>query len=432
MSSLGYQRLSEIEMKSIRFADKPLWQFDAFHLLAGRKGVGKGTVLADLIAKVTRGEFGLKRNVLWIASEDSAAIDIGPRVAAAKGDADRVSIVRDWVQLPADLEKLSNTIIEIGEVGLVGIDPVGNHIAGKNSNGETDIRDAIGRLNQLADDHATIVVGVRHLSQKDLSSNGAIAGILGSSAWVQVPRVVNIIAKDDEQPDVSHVQCVAGNRLPSETPGRSFRIEGVELPELDNPVTCLRWLGDSTKDVEDLVGRRPRKQSGTETAREMILDLLEDAPGSRVESDRLDAEVAAKTGLAAQTIRNVRAQLKNDGLVRAEPEKDDSGTVEKWYVVRTNAPRTVTGSPVTESIDGTGVFGSTKPVTDQKPTHPRTVTGLNSTSSNRNQTNGLWSVSGSSSLADFRVDESPAPPKGQCKHERRSELLGVCLDCGDS
>jgi predicted ATP-dependent serine protease len=181
--------LTEIAMRSIVFADKPLYQQSAFHLLAGRKGVGKGTHIADLAARTTRGELGAKRNVVWIASEDSTAIDIKPRLLAAGGDPKRVHVVTDWVQLPRDIEKLGNTLEEIGDVGLVIIDPVGNHITGKNSNGETDIRDAIAPLNDLSDKHETIVVGVRHLSEKECT-NGAIAAILGSSAWLQVPKVV--------------------------------------------------------------------------------------------------------------------------------------------------------------------------------------------------------------------------------------------------
>src|SRR5512133_335945 len=85
-TTLAWEPLSAIEMRSIVFLDKPLWQADAFHLVTGRKGVGKGTVLANLAARVTRGELGPKRRVVWIGSEDSASIDIKPRVIAAGGD----------------------------------------------------------------------------------------------------------------------------------------------------------------------------------------------------------------------------------------------------------------------------------------------------------------------------------------------------------
>jgi hypothetical protein len=58
-----------------------------------------------------------------------------------------------------------------------------------------------------------------------------------------------------------------------------------------------------------------------------------------MESDALDAKVAAGSGLSAKTIKNLRGELKDQGLIRAVPEKDEHGEVQRWFVVRTNAPR---------------------------------------------------------------------------------------------
>ena len=336
--TLTWQRLSDVAMRSVVFLDKPLWQAAAFHLVVGRKGVGKGTNQAELTARVTRGELGQKRNVLWIGSEDSVAIDIHPRVVAAGGDATRVFVIKKgWLQLPRDIGELGLAIEEIKEVGLLIIDPLGNHITGKDSNSDTDIRDAIGPLNGLADEHGCMVIGIRHLTQKETTA-GALAAILGASAWVQVPRAVIAIARDDVDPGVCHVQCIAGNRLPPGTPGRSYRIEGVLLPGLENEVTRAVGLGDSTKDIEALLSAAgPKEPSRSDVARELILDIL-DVEGEQ-ESDALDARVARETGLAARTAKNIRNELSAAGLVRSRPIKDDAGLVEEWRVGRTNAPR---------------------------------------------------------------------------------------------
>ena len=251
---LTWQPLEDVDMRSIVFVDKPLFQASAFHLVAGRKGQGKGTLLAETAARVNRGELGAKRNVVWIGSEDSAAIDIKPRIVAAGGDPARVLIPKDgWIQLPRDYDAIRRAMSDFGDVGMLVVDPVGNHISGKNSDGDTDIRDAIGPLNPLADEYECMAFGVRHLSEKDCS-RGVLAAILGASAWVQVPRAVLAVARDNEDPDISHIQCVAGNRLPAGTPGRMFRIEGVLLPGLENEVTRATWLGDSSKDVETMLG----------------------------------------------------------------------------------------------------------------------------------------------------------------------------------
>jgi hypothetical protein len=336
---ITWQWLSEVPMRSIVFLDPPLLQASAFHLVAGRKGQGKGTLLAEVASRVTRGELGAKRNVVWIGTEDSLSVDIHPRVAAAGGDPGRVLVQKSgWVQLPRDIPVISQKMHDVGDVGMVVIDPLSNHMSGKNSDGDTDIRDAIAPLNPLADEHDAMVFGVRPLSEKDCA-RGVLAAILGGSAFVQVPRAVLAVALDPDDLRTSHVECVSGNRLPAGTPGRMFRIEGALLPGLTQEVTRAAWLGDSTKDVETLLSSSAAKPATkSAAAKELILDILDET--SSMESDALDARVAEETGVSAKTARNLRGELKNEGLVRAYVgSKNEDGTVAKWYVARTAAPR---------------------------------------------------------------------------------------------
>lgn len=166
--------------------------------------------------------------------------------------------------------------------------------------------------------------------------------------------------------------------LPPDTPARAFRIEPVVLHGLENEVTRAVWTGDSTKTWRPSSAKR-KEPSKSEVARELILDALESALRRRIESDKLDADIAQETGLEAQTIRNLRAGLKKDGLIRSVPEKDDAGLVERWIVERTNAPRPqvdpVPGHPVTEASGSSTRFGLVTPDRDQEPIHPPTVTG---------------------------------------------------------
>ena len=79
---------------------------DAFHGVVGRKGAGKGTLLAETrVPRHPRRARGEAR-VVWIGSEDSAEVDIKPRVVAADGDPSRVLVVeRGWIQLPGDIPR---------------------------------------------------------------------------------------------------------------------------------------------------------------------------------------------------------------------------------------------------------------------------------------------------------------------------------------
>jgi hypothetical protein len=329
-SLLWARPMTQVEMRSIKWFEKPLWQRSAFQLLAGVTGAGKGTYLASLAARMTfAGE-----NVLFISSEDSAEIDLKPRLVAAGAEISRCFDIPMRVQLPADIDTLRDIASGIGGVGLFVIDPVANHIGNTNSNSDAEVRDAIAPLNKLADDLECLLIGVRHPGKN--RERGAVASILGSTAWVDTPRSVVMIAVDDEDPLVRHIQVVAGNRSLNGS-AQSFRIEAVDVEGLAEPITIAVDLGASTKNVDDLLSIARKDTSRSENARGLILDILE-GDGEQ-ESDALDARVAAETGLSARTAQNIRKELSGAGLVRARPEKDESGSILRWKIGRTVAPR---------------------------------------------------------------------------------------------
>jgi hypothetical protein len=80
-----------------------------------------------------------------------------------------------------------------------------------------------------------------------------------------------------------------------------------------------------------------------------------------MESDSLDAEIARRTGLAAQTMRNIRNGMRTEGLVRSVPEKDAEGEVRRWFV----------------TLTGAGVAAALTTTSQIPPTHDLTVSGLN-------------------------------------------------------
>jgi len=334
---LSLRNLDTYNIRRVEWLDKPFYQRSAFHVLAGRKGTCKGTHLCGIAARVTRGDlYDEPKRVLVITSEDSVELDFKPRVVAAGGDPSMVEIVVGPFRMPADLEWLKQKATDLGDVGLIVIDPIGNHLGGADTDKEGLVREGIGPLNAIADELDCMIVGVRHLG-KD-ASRGALASVLGSTAWVDVPRAVILMAADDEDDRLFHAQVVAGNRGPKSS-GRAFRLELVDVPPATE-ITLIVPEGESTKNVEDLLGAKgsgnaPESKSGK--ARELILDILEDE--GEQESDAFDARIAHEIGITAKTVRNQRGNLKNDGLITARPEKDEQGLIVRWLVCRTHAPR---------------------------------------------------------------------------------------------
>jgi hypothetical protein len=253
--------------------------------------------------------------------------------APAGANLARVTFVTRNVRLPDDIGWLAELAATIGNIGLVVIDPVGNHLGGVDTDKEGLIRHAIGGLNDLANQLECTIIGVRHLT-KD-TSGGALASVLGSTAWRDIPRAVIAFARDDEDDNVIHWQVAAGNRSGRST-ARHYRLELRDIEGLTEPVTYAADLGASTKDVDALLepGRAPSKSGN---ARDLILDILDDGPQ---ESDSLDSRAARETGLSAKTIKNLRTKLKDEGLIRVHPDKDEHGRIIRWLVSRTLAART--------------------------------------------------------------------------------------------
>lgn len=324
--------LTEIEMRSIEWLEKPLWQRSAFELLGGVKGAGKGTYLAGLAARVSQAG----ANVLFVSTEDSTAIDLKPRLVAAGAILECCYVIQQHVRLPEHIDQLRELAHDHGGVGLLVIDPVANHIGDRNSNSDAEVRDAIAPLNKLADELACLIIGVRHPG-KD-RSHGAVASILGSTAWVDTPRAVVMIAVDDVDPATRVIQVVAGNRSLNGS-AQAFRIDAVDVPGLAEPITVAVALGESSKDVDELLAPSKGDESKSAQARELILDILE-SEGEQ-ESDTLDARVGKATQLSVRTVQNLRVELGKNGagLIRSHPDLDESGQPFRWKVSRTGAPR---------------------------------------------------------------------------------------------
>jgi Bifunctional DNA primase/polymerase, N-terminal/AAA domain len=333
--------LSSVGMRPVVYAKKPLFLKASFHLAVGEKGTGKSTYCVHVAAAVTRGEFGPKKKVLWIAAgEDSLSRDIHPRVKVAGGDPDLVVCPTFSFKLPDDVQGMVKMAEELGDVGLIVIDPVaGTFDQRRKSKDDIDVRTALSPLNEATDRLECLILGIRH-PRKD-KSGSALDMIAGSMDWRNVPRVVIMIAADDADPELRHAQVIAGNRLPPGQSGIAFKIVAVDIPELKaqggEPITKAVVVGNSDKDVESLVTARQKSPSKTKQAKMMILDLLEQA--TEIESDTLDSQVAQATGLAVGTVKNAKTDLKDEGLIKFRAEKSEAGVVERWLVRRSLAPR---------------------------------------------------------------------------------------------
>ena len=202
------------------------------------------------------------------------------------------------------------------------IDPVANHIGDRNSNSDAEVRDAIAPLNRLADELGCLLIGVRHPG-KD-RTRGAVASILGSTAWVDTPARGRDGRRRRRKTTTSATSRCRGQPQPQRS-AQAFRIEA--------STSRARRAGDAspsssaslTKSVDDLlVIRSAGNESRSAEARELILDILEEE--GEQESDALDARVARESRHHREDgPQRAHASLKNEGLIKTFPEKDEHG-----------------------------------------------------------------------------------------------------------
>lgn len=236
--------LDTIKPKSVIWHWKPFVQQSAFHLLAGRGGAGKGSWLALMTAAMTRGEsehlHGEPRNVIIVASEDSASVDLVPRIMAAGGILSRVFLLKHTLLLPRDVGLLERKITQQRNgfpTGAVIIDPIANHLGGADTNGEGVVREAINELNHVADRTECAIFGVRHMTKY----GEGVTGILGSAAWTDSPRIALEMKQSVDVPfdvDDRCLEVVKSNRG-RKGERREYRIERVNVEGVEDTIPKL-------------------------------------------------------------------------------------------------------------------------------------------------------------------------------------------------
>jgi len=184
-------------------------QFLPGHRATGPPGCGKGTIAADLAARVTRGEplphsHGapfLPRNVLWCESEDSPAHTLAPRLDAAGADRSRVRLAKIGDPILADLRA---TIVN-NDVGLVVLSPFVSFIPGlEDANSEMATREALQRTLNTIEGLPVAMLPIMHPNKN--TGLPALNRILGSTAFVAFVRSVLIVGGTDDERRFVHAK----------------------------------------------------------------------------------------------------------------------------------------------------------------------------------------------------------------------------------
>jgi putative DNA primase/helicase len=299
---------------------------------AGEGGLGKSQLLVAITAALTTGgawPCGEGQapivNVIILSAEDGVDDVLVPRLMAAGADRTRVHIVRAIkaedgrgerrFSLQEDLEELEKRIAEIGDVGLVWIDPVTSYMGKVDSHNNTALRGILDPISEMAERTNVAFASVTHFT-KGSADKGikAMHRVMGGAAFTTAPRAAFAIIED---PDDSNRRLLLHlkNNLAVKAQGLAFRL-GAQMVGIDDRTDTEIWASHilwEDKPVETTAdeavaafGGHSEERGALDEAMEFLLAELAEG---RVDVTVIQA-AAKRAGIADRTLKRARAELK--------------------------------------------------------------------------------------------------------------------------
>jgi hypothetical protein len=304
----------------------PRWAWEGYILagslngLVGPGGAGKGTFMAWMIARLTRGELpgslkGTPATVLVIGDEDAPDEIWTPRIVAAGGDERRVHVLEydsgAPLSLVRDIGRLEEIIRELG-AELVYFDQVLDHFsADDNSHVAKDVRLVLGPIKNLARRLEIAAVYTTHPNKLG-GTRSTRDRVGGSGQFVDLPRSMLGLGWHHERDGWRAVARGKGNvgRVP---PALAFTIEpGFARNPKTGEVIEVGMVGEIEEDrellAEDILPHPPREKK--EPKVDVVERVMREIGADGEWHTRREAEDACiREGTSAGTFANRFSRL---------------------------------------------------------------------------------------------------------------------------
>jgi AAA domain len=306
------------------------------NMLAGDPGLGKSTIIVDLVALHSiGGDFPMGEgaaivcDTVYLTAEDGLADTLVPRLIAADANLKRIHFLTGtriegtadsdaMFDIQRDVAALRDVFTANSEIRILVIDPVTAYLgAGAKAKENTEVRRVLTPLVKLAEEFGVMVIANNHLNK---SGGKALYRVLDSIAFTALGRTIHVVAEDGDNRDLKKFICSKTN-IGSLPRGLTYIIQKVWIPgehgeEIET--TRIAWGTQYIDDTADeaLSANTDGKDEGTitEDAVEFLRTIL--AKGRvRIQDIEAEAKEARLLGndqeiSLSKPFRNARKTLK--------------------------------------------------------------------------------------------------------------------------
>ena len=306
---------------------------------AGEPGTGKSQLATDIEARITMGAewpCGEGRapqgSIIILSAEDGEADTIVPRLLAAGADLGRVHIIsavriegkgRRSFNLRADLDLLERKIVELGDVGLIRIDPISSYLGKTDSHNNAEVRGVLEPIAEMAERMRIAILSITHFSKTGAASTTkALHRFIGSIAFVGAPRAAFAVIEDSSDTE-RRLLLHAKNNLAAPPQGLAFRLKQTIVGDLGKRIVASRveWEQEPvTVTADEALAAEAAGAADTSLgveAENFLQQLLAEGPVP-AKQVRADVEAAA---LSWSTVKRAKARLG----IKAEKDGMDGG-----------------------------------------------------------------------------------------------------------
>ena len=306
---------------------------------AGEPGTGKSQLATDIEARITMGAewpCGEGRapqgSIIILSAEDGEADTIVPRLLAAGADLGRVHIIsavriedkgRRSFNLRADLDLLERKIVELGDVGLIRIDPISSYLGKTDSHNNAEVRGVLEPIAEMAERMRIAILSITHFSKTGAASTTkALHRFIGSIAFVGAPRAAFAVIEDSSDTE-RRLLLHAKNNLAAPPQGLAFRLKQTIVGDLGKGIVASRveWEHEPvTVTADEALAAEAAGAADTSSgveAENFLQQLLAEGP---VPAKQVRADVDA-AALSWSTVKRAKARLG----IKAEKDGMDGG-----------------------------------------------------------------------------------------------------------